>query len=72
MSEQSMPDYEYYVEFLKDLYALRSSGVGHRKGKKYEKIAARFDLDNKPLKEVFVGILTKAEELLNNLENTFL
>jgi len=72
LSEKSMPDYEYYEEFLKDLYALRSSGVGHRKGKRYEKIAARFELKKKPLKEVFVGILKKAEELLNDLEKNFL
>ena len=69
--ENVMPDQEKHIEFLKDLYALRSSGVGHRKGKRYEKISLRFEIDKKPLKEVFVGILEKAEKLLVDLEAHF-
>jgi len=72
LSESSMPEYIKYIEFLKDLYALRSSGVGHRKGKRYEKIADRFELDKKPLKEVFKKILQKAEEFLKELQNYFM
>ncbi len=69
--ENSMPNHDEYIDFLKDLYALRSSGVGHRKGKKFEKVAERFELQKKPLKEVFIGILKKAEGMLYNLEKHF-
>ena len=72
LSEKAMPDHGNYIEFLKNLYALRSSGVGHRKGKRYEKVAERFELDKKPLKEVFVNILKKAEEFLIDLQKHFL
>lgn len=71
LSEKSMPDHQKYIEFLKDLYALRSSGVGHRKGKRYQKISERFELDKKPLQEVFKGILQKGEGLLNDLQKHF-
>lgn len=72
LSEAALDDHETYIEFLKDLYALRSSGVGHRKGKRFEKVAKRFELDKKPLKEVFVNILNRAEEMLDTLESNFL
>ncbi|MDR4498912.1 MAG: hypothetical protein MRK02_13495 [Candidatus Scalindua sp.] len=72
LKEKSMPNHNGYIDFLKDLYALRSSGVGHRKGKRFEKVAARFDIEKRPLKEVFVGILKRAEEMLNSLEKHFL
>jgi len=72
LSEDSLDDHENYIEFLKDLYALRSSGVGHRKGKRFEKVAKRFELDKKPLKEVFVNTLNKAEKMLDTLEAHFL
>ena len=72
LNEKAMPNHEQHIVFLNDLYALRSSGVGHRKGKKYDKIAERFELDKKTLKEVFVSILKKAEGLLSSLEKFFL
>jgi len=72
LSEASLDGHENNIEFLKDLYALRSSGVGHRKGKRFENVAKRFELDKKPLKEVFVNILNRAEETLDILEVHFL
>ncbi len=72
LRDKSFDDYSNHIEFLRDLYALRSSGVGHRKGKKFEKVAARFELDKKALKDVFVFILTRAKEMLDDLERHFL
>jgi hypothetical protein len=72
LRDKALDNYENHIEFLRDLYALRSSGVGHRKGKKFEKVATRFELDKKPLKDVFVYILTRAEEMLDDLERKFL
>ncbi|MBI5557498.1 MAG: hypothetical protein HY885_07660 [Deltaproteobacteria bacterium] len=71
LCENSLDNHENHIEFLKDLYALRSSGVGHRKGKRFANVAKRFSLDEKPLKEVFVNILNRAEEMLDTLEAHF-
>lgn len=60
------------VTFLRNLQALRSASVAHRKGSEYEKIASVFDLENKELKEVFTVIFRSANEMLDILERTLL
>jgi hypothetical protein len=55
------------VSFLRDLQTLRSTGVAHRKGSKYEKIAKIFDLENKELKDVAAGLFTAATRMLRAL-----
>ena len=42
LASQDAQDYGEHIQFLRDLQDLRSSGSAHRKGKKYEKAAARF------------------------------
>ncbi len=55
------------IQFLRDLYALRSSGSGHRKGSNYDKAAAKFALTETGLIKCFEGILKRAVELLDQL-----
>jgi hypothetical protein len=55
------------IAFLRNLQALRSTGVAHRKGSNYEKIAKIFDLENKEFKEVAAGLFTSALDMLRAL-----
>jgi len=67
LRESGNPAGESVVSFLRDLQALRSTGSGHRKGTKYEKVALRFDIGNKDLQQVFSSILTDAISTLTAL-----
>jgi hypothetical protein len=64
--------YETHVRFLRDLQDLRSTGVGHRKGKNYEKAARAFDLDGHGLVKGFAVILSEAIRMLKFLESELL
>ncbi len=60
------------IHFLRDLQDLRSTGVAHRKGSKYKKVAKTFDLENKELKEVAASLFTSALSALRELGSVFL
>lgn len=60
------------ILFFRNLQALRSTGVAHRKGDKYEKVKNFFDIETKELWIVFEEILIKCIRILNTLENHFL
>lgn len=60
------------IEFLRDLQELRSTGVAHLKGKKYEKMKKKFLIGEKDLPDIFNDILIKAIRTLNSLEKHFL
>ena len=49
-----------HIEFLRDLQALRSSGVAHRKGSKYSRVSTRFGMGQQTLPDVFRAILRQA------------
>jgi hypothetical protein len=55
------------VQFLRDLYSLRSSGSGHRKGSGYQKAAIKFGIPEVGLVQGFEDILEQATEVLNRL-----
>lgn len=55
-----IPNSEQIVSFLRNLYDLRSTGVGHRKGQRYQKIAKSFKFDEEDKIKIF-------EDLLNQL-----
>jgi hypothetical protein len=57
------------IAFLRNLWELRSSGIGHRKGSKYSKVAKTFGIGQKPLMSVFEDILTEATGLIEKLES---
>lgn len=66
--EYGFEQYESHIKFLRRLQELRSSSVGHRKGKNYEKIAADFGIVDGNYKKVFAGILQDALEFLRYIE----
>ena len=63
-------DHEEHIQFLRILQNLRSSGTAHRKGSNYKKIAEEIGVNNSSLSEVFTGILTKANNLLEFLKDS--
>lgn len=60
------------IEFFRNLQALRSSSVAHRKSDNYKKVKKVFGIDDKELQIVFENILIKCIWTLNTLENRFL
>lgn len=60
--------YEEHVEFLRKLQNLRSSGMAHRKGGNYQKIAREFGVESRTLRTVFQGILRRAVAFLEFLQ----
>jgi hypothetical protein len=71
LKELKIDKVDEIIQFLKDLQSLRSTGAAHRKGKKYEEVALRFDIRKKELKKVFESIMVKSLEILKELEATF-
>lgn len=65
LQQHGMADADIHVKFLRDLQSLRSTGVGHRKGSKYEKAAAAVGVGTKPLAQVFSQMLRRAAEFLD-------
>ncbi len=53
---------------LRDIQSLRSSGVVHRKGSTYEKIAKRLGLYEKPYKDLFEKLLEQIIYMLRELQ----
>lgn len=68
----NISDYEEHTNFLKNLQGLRSSSVGHRKGKNYKDFKKRFNLVDGNYKEVFTEILKKADNFILFLRDKFL
>jgi hypothetical protein len=60
------------ITFLRNLQTLRSTGVAHRKGSRYEKVKKLFDIGKKDLSLIFEDILIKCVLTLNTLESHFL
>jgi hypothetical protein len=72
LKQSLLPDYQKHIQFLRNLQELRSTGVGHRKGKSYDKIASSFGLKEGNRASVFTKILIEATELITELEKYFL
>ncbi|MCK4602585.1 MAG: hypothetical protein KAU28_08975, partial [Phycisphaerae bacterium] len=69
LRHRGMTGYDDHIAFLRNLYALRSSGVGHRKSKNYEKAMATFRRPGMGNAAVFASILQQACDLLDYLES---
>ena len=67
-----LTDFIDHISFLRNLQYLRSSGVGHRKGKKYKRISLVFHIGKRNLIDIFDDILKSSILLLNYLEEHFL
>lgn len=72
LSVSGLPEVNQHIEFLRNLQALRSSGVGHRKGTNYKKASAKFGLRPGTSSAVAEGILASGTELLRVLGDHFL
>ena len=62
--EQHISVYERHIRFLRAIQELRSSGIGHRKGKNYQKVCDKFDIGSKPMIDVFEEILNDADDFI--------
>lgn len=60
-------DEEDHVKLLRDVQDLRSKGTAHRKGSSYEKLRKTLELDERPLREVFRGLLERSLSLVDFL-----
>ncbi len=67
LTSRNVEDADKHIAFLRNLQSLRSSSSAHRKGRNYEKIAKRFDIEGQNLRDVFAGILWQALDFLNFL-----
>jgi hypothetical protein len=72
LKDNNAHDYNKHIKFLRNLQDLRSTGVAHRKGKKYEKVSKYFEIADKELSEVFDQILKDAISFLEFMESEFL
>lgn len=57
-----------HIKFLRNLQELRSTGMGHRKGKGYEKIKKEFSIQD-DLKTSFGDILISAISFVDFMED---
>lgn len=69
LSENGATEFEKHISFLRNLQELRSTGTGHRKGKKYDKISKKFNMDEKSLIDVYEQILFQADDFVAFLTN---
>ncbi len=60
------------IKFLRNLQDLRSAGIAHLKGSKYERIKEAFSIGQKDLSQVFDEILTNCVRTLNTLDNNII
>lgn len=64
LEENGAKNYDGHISFLRNLQDLRSSGTGHRKGKKYDKISRVFGIDEKSLIDIYEQILLQADDFI--------
>ena len=67
LGENGFQGYENGIILLRNLWDLRSEGIGHRKGSNYQKTAKKFGIGEKKLRGVFEDILSKIIVLLDNI-----
>lgn len=67
LRERRILGFEPQIAFLRKLQDLRSSGVAHRKGSDYRKVAEGFHVDSQSLRTVFARVLGKALDVLDFL-----
>ena len=72
LQQQGFTDPNGRIAFLRNLWELRSSGSGHRKGGNYQKVARCFGIGQKELIAVFEEILNNATNFIDELEVQFL
>lgn len=68
LEAEGLPSIDTHIGFLRDLQEVRSSGASHRKGRKYEKVAARLGIGKKSLPRMFDELLDRGTALLDWLK----
>lgn len=72
LESEKIENFSQHTDFLVDLYALRSSGIGHRKGDNYKKIAKKFGIGEKDLREVMREILINSNKFIEFMDKQFI
>lgn len=60
LESRSPGGHEDQIKLLREIQDLRSKGTAHRKGSGYEKLRQTLELDERPLREVFRGLLERS------------
>lgn len=72
LKKENVSEYYAVIEFFRNIQNLRSSGVGHRKGKNYTKISKVFEINVRNLMDVFEDILKESKTSIDLLGTSFL
>jgi ASC-1-like (ASCH) protein len=72
LKKENVSEYYAVIEFFRNIQNLRSSGVGHRKGKNYIKISKVFEINVRNLMDVFEDILKESKTSIDLLRTSFL
>ena len=67
LNQQNFKDHQNDIELLMNIQSIRSTGVAHLKGSKYEKITDRLQLLNTNLQKEFSDLLKQATIFLDKL-----
>ncbi len=65
LNKLEINEVESTVKFLRNVQDIRSTGVAHRKGSKYEKAIEKLDIDDENYMKEFDEILNKFSEIFN-------
>ena len=60
-------NFSIHIHYLRKLQALRSSGVAHRKGKRYERLSGELGIGNKGFRVIFAELLESGTDYLDFL-----
>lgn len=71
LKENGVNNFDHYIDFLKNLYNLRSHSAAHRKSENYEKIKKSFKIGEIPFDLVFEKILKEIIEFMEFLDEKF-
>jgi hypothetical protein len=72
LKQEQFSEIDTHINFLKGIYWLRSSGVGHLKGLSYEEAKKYFEIEKQSLTDTVIFIFNKLNSFLNALESKFL
>ena len=60
-------NYSIHINYLRKLQALRSSGVAHRKGRRYERLSSELGIGSKSFRVVFAELIEAGTDYLDFL-----
>lgn len=72
LKENNHLEAQNIIKFLKNLYNVRSTGVGHRKGKNYTKAIEKLGINPSNFISSFKNILDRTNQILDQLTSHFI